>query len=1193
MSDVKVRYQNGVAIVEGRDKISPKGTPGFDPFKHNFWPYTLPGEDCPPPASEPLTAKFTIAKGPGFKRPVTSNKWWSAALLQHEGQRTPDGKAGEQGWVRDNNGEISSTRMVNEPLALSFVDFDGPYADLLCPRGLRLWNQSGISSFTGNKEVGLAQNVFSTGNAAQTNAAFVTVGLQGVRPLKVPTKDRLSNVVIDDYTEFHVDMAYGGNGNRLAITMASGAPFVWFERTEGTAPFQVWAGSPVSKIPSGNQDTYKELIAPKDFPHSLGFDLGMRYLPPNVGDTHPIANAGYFVLADKGEWKKQDVAHGDQNIFTWINTDAQKVVFAAIPHNLDLVNSANSNELAEFLGYARWKITSSEVVYPPLNSQTPAYIDVNDRICLPGHNQYESKITVAYRWHGRPFLTSGSRTTACLALLPHHRKYLHPKDAECLARNASGAPKFTYRTLKGEMQLYTFEVPAHGPFGFVRILETHGLLPFISPIPLCYAPKAPGNRWPYDIVYDSLKQWFWKEEPANEGHASSFAANYFSYGGPATNAYLPDWAGVFESLVVADQLSDSAAAFPVSAEIDDELGLPKRQVAGIMRDKILEVLKQLVHQWFDVYTAQCLQYNAEFQTICGYPAGFGAVAHLNDHHFHWGYFLRAAAAIGRHDPAWLDQHWSGINLLLHDAANWGDDNRFPVLRTFSPFYGHSWASGIGMLDGQDQESTSEALNFAFGMVELGGLREDQNLVDIGLWLYEEEACATEQYWLNVDARLDSKPVNGFFNGNWPKDYVSFDFNGEAWNSTLTTLIGQKDCQKVGHFGGEQGSFMVQMLPVGAMARLERHPKWLNSAYDDYLRSMDVGKDSVDAYSNIIAIWQAMLPQTSRDDSLKLWQRRGITGALARVNKPHPYHFAVPNAVALYWILARNAYTARVPVHSNAIHYAAFKDYWNRTSYMAYNPSKKPLTGVKITDPTGNVLHEFGSIPALTMAFSQGPGSPYRPKPYEPPKGRLYLRKDGLDPQPGSASIKDELMPYPTDLTATQSSIVKLPVGDSAIGLKFATENLTGKLVAAEKLRYTSFSIYVNAALRPGITWDPETEFSPAVVAFELKYVFGDKTERVESYYNAGQFNLETTNTWLNRNNLTEYWTTQAPIPLGLGPSKPDIKGSFKDSVAKGSITLTVWQPKGPKTNSYDIYLSVDSDPLSHRASWIRPPYEAA
>jgi hypothetical protein len=383
------------------------------------------------------------------------------------------------------------------------------------------------------------------------------------------------------------------------------------------------------------------------------------------------------------------------------------------------------------------------------------------------------------------------------------------------------------------------------------------------------------------------------------------------------------------------------------------------------------------------------------------------------------------------------------------------------------------------------------------------------------------------------------------------------------------------------------------LPVGAMARLERHPEWLNSAYDDYLRSMQVGKDSVDAYSNIIAIWQAMLPVTKSDEQLEPWQRRGIQGALARVTQPHPYHFAVPNAVALYWILARNAYTARVPVRSNAIHYAAFKDYWKGTSYMVYNPSSKPLTGVKITDPqTGNVLHKFDGIPARTMAFT-GHGSPYHPTPHEPSKGRLYLRKSRLDPQPGSESIEDGLRSYPIDLTATQSSVVKLPVGDSAIGLKFATENLTGKLVAAEKLRYTSFSIYVNAALRPGITWDPEKEFSPAVVAFELKYVFGDKTERVESYYNAGQFNLETTNTWLNRNNLTEYWTTQAPIPLGLGPSKPDIKGSFKDSVTKGSVTLTVWQPKGPKTNSYDIYLSVDSDPLSHRASWIRPPYEAA
>ncbi len=31
-------------------------------------------------------------------------------------------------------------------------------------------------------------------------------------------------------------------------------------------------------------------------------------------------------------------------------------------------------------------------------------------------------------------------------------------------------------------------------------------------------------------------------------------------------------------------------------------------------------------------------------------------AYYNDHHFHYGYLMHGGAVIGRHDPAWLNQH---------------------------------------------------------------------------------------------------------------------------------------------------------------------------------------------------------------------------------------------------------------------------------------------------------------------------------------------------------------------------------------------------------------------------------------------------------------------------------------------------------------------------------------------------------
>jgi hypothetical protein len=43
------------------------------------------------------------------------------------------------------------------------------------------------------------------------------------------------------------------------------------------------------------------------------------------------------------------------------------------------------------------------------------------------------------------------------------------------------------------------------------------------------------------------------------------------------------------------------------------------------------------------------------------------------------------------------------------------------------------------------------------MVELATLRDDPTMLAVGLWLYEEQVCATQQYWFNVDADLDNDP----------------------------------------------------------------------------------------------------------------------------------------------------------------------------------------------------------------------------------------------------------------------------------------------------------------------------------------------------------------------------------------------------------------------------------------------------
>jgi endo-1,3(4)-beta-glucanase len=95
----------------------------------------------------------------------------------------------------------------------------------------------------------------------------------------------------------------------------------------------------------------------------------------------------------------------------------------------------------------------------------------------------------------------------------------------------------------------------------------------------------------------------------------------------------------------------------------------------------------------------------------------------NDHHFHYGYFVYAAALLGHMDPTWLTAaNVDYVNSLVRDVANPSpQDPYFPVFRSFDWFVGHSWSKGLFFSgDGKDEESSSEDYNFSYGL-KLWGL----------------------------------------------------------------------------------------------------------------------------------------------------------------------------------------------------------------------------------------------------------------------------------------------------------------------------------------------------------------------------------------------------------------------------------------------------------------------------------------
>lgn len=137
----------------------------------------------------------------------------------------------------------------------------------------------------------------------------------------------------------------------------------------------------------------------------------------------------------------------------------------------------------------------------------------------------------------------------------------------------------------------------------------------------------------------------------------------------------------------------------------------------------------------------------------------------NDHHFHYGYFIHAAAVIGTLDPSWLNEaNKAWVNMLVRDAGNSvSNDPSFPFSRAFDWFHGHSWAKGLfESADGKDQESTSEDSMFAYAVKMWGKTIGDKSMEARGNLMLALLRRSLKDYFLMEDDNLNHP---GNFIGN--------------------------------------------------------------------------------------------------------------------------------------------------------------------------------------------------------------------------------------------------------------------------------------------------------------------------------------------------------------------------------------------------------------------------------------------
>lgn len=149
------------------------------------------------------------------------------------------------------------------------------------------------------------------------------------------------------------------------------------------------------------------------------------------------------------------------------------------------------------------------------------------------------------------------------------------------------------------------------------------------------------------------------------------------------------------------------------------------------------------------YFAQYPKYGA----MIGFPPGYGSQG-FNDLHFHNGYFAIGAARLMMVDKDFKRNYAEMAKLVSQNYANWErweeDGGAYiPFLRTFDPYLGHSFAGGTGDGGGNNQESTSEAINSWFGIYLLGVELNDKKIIDAGAMGYMLEVMTAGEYWLNL------------------------------------------------------------------------------------------------------------------------------------------------------------------------------------------------------------------------------------------------------------------------------------------------------------------------------------------------------------------------------------------------------------------------------------------------------------
>jgi len=503
-----------------------------------------------------------------------------------------------------------------------------------------------------------------------------------------------------------------------------------------------------------------------------------------------------------------------------------------------------------------------------------AYVFPSNTITTWNFDETSSKVTTSFSV--TTDVKEGTETNVLLGLLPHQWNNLSSISALPLQES--------YQTVRGELKTLDGN-------GFIVENTFKGILPTL----------------PYLANY-------------SDGFSPSELENKISQ---IENDGLATWTDSYNEGQVMNRLIQTA-------RIADQTG----NIAA--RNKMIATIKERLEDWLTYQSGEkafLFYYNSTWSAMLGYPSGHGQDTNINDHHFHWGYFIHAAAFMEQFQPGWASQWAEMINILVRDAASSDrNDTQYPFLRNFSPYAGHSWANGFASFpQGNDQESTSESMQFASSLIHWGSITNNDSIRDLGIYIYTTEQTAVEEYWFDIYNRnFAASQQYSLVSRVWGNSYD----NGTFWTSDIAASYGIEmypihgGSLYLGHNQSYASALWTEISNNTGILSNEENPNLWHDTYWKYLSLIDA-QAAIDLYNS------------NPDRNLK---------------------FGISDAQTYHWLHSMNALgTIDVTVTANHPIAAVFiKD--SEKIYVAHNYSNTAIT-VSFSD--GYDL----DVPAQKMATS--------------------------------------------------------------------------------------------------------------------------------------------------------------------------------------------------------------------------------